>query len=254
MTRSHAREGRALLRALRRRAGAATHDGRADPGLPAAHLHHATSSTTTSASAVRACSTTSASARGPASGTIDVEGYHELVDSWVAVLRRRRAPPARPAAAPDGRRAAAEQHYEAAAQARDGLDALERAASEQNVVLDDHSNLDVVAVATDGGRAAVVRFRVRHGRVIGRTVHLVDRSMDESEAEILETVAPRALPEPASGSRRSCVERRRRRRPWSREFLAGRRGRPVEVVDAAARPAPPGPRARGRRRDRGDRP
>jgi len=54
-------------------------------------------------------------------------------------------------------------------------------------VLDDHSNLDALAVETDGGRAAVVRFRVRFGRIIARTVHLIDRSMDEDAAEILES-------------------------------------------------------------------
>ena len=61
------------------------------------------------------------------------------------------------------------QHYEAAAKARDGLDALERAAGVQSVVLDDHTNLDVLALASEGSRAALVRFRVRYGRVIGRS-------------------------------------------------------------------------------------
>jgi excinuclease ABC subunit C len=124
---------------------------------------------------------------GPCAGEIDVEGYRELVQSWAKffdgdvrqlrqLLKRQMA------------EAAEKEHYEAAAKARDGLASLERAASEQSVVLDDHSNLDVIAVATDGGRAAVVRFRVRFGRIIGRTVHLIDRSMDEREGEILESV------------------------------------------------------------------
>ena len=110
--------------------------------------------------------------------------------------------------------ASEQKHYEAAAKARDGLEALERAASVQNVVLDDHSNLDVLAVASDGGRAAVVRFRVRFGRVIGRSVHLIDRSMDESDAEILESVADRPLRRrrvrAAGGAGRRRRPRRRR--------------------------------------------
>jgi excinuclease ABC subunit C len=124
---------------------------------------------------------------GPCAGEIDKVGYRDLVQSWAQffegdVRQLRRLLEHQMADASE------KKHYEAAAKARDGLAALERAASEQSVVLDDHSNLDVIAVATDGGRAAVARFRVRFGRIIGRTVHLIDRSMDESEGEILEGV------------------------------------------------------------------
>jgi excinuclease ABC subunit C len=124
---------------------------------------------------------------GPCAGEIDKVGYRDLVQSWAQffegdVRQLRRLLEDQMAAASE------KKHYEAAAKARDGLAALERAASEQSVVLDDHSNLDVIAVATNGGRAAVARFRVRFGRIIGRTVHLIDRSMDESEGEILEGV------------------------------------------------------------------
>ena len=124
---------------------------------------------------------------GPCAQEIDSEGYQDLVQSWAQffegdVRQLRRLLERQMAEASE------KKHYEAAAKARDGLAALERAASEQSVVLDDHSNLDVIAVATNGGRAAVVRFRVRFGRIIGRTVHLIDRSMDENEGEILESV------------------------------------------------------------------
>jgi excinuclease ABC subunit C len=126
---------------------------------------------------------------GPCANLIDKDGYQVLVNAWArffegdvrqlrTLLQRRM------------QEAAERKHYEAAAKARDGLAALERAAGAQSVVLDDHSNLDVVAVDTDGARAAVVRFRVRHGRIIGRTVHLVDRSMDEDDAQIIEGVVP----------------------------------------------------------------
>jgi excinuclease ABC subunit C len=122
---------------------------------------------------------------GPCVGAIDHEGYQQLVQSWARFFEG------------DVRQlrdhlqlqmdeASQKKHYEAAAKARDGLAALERAASAQSVVLDDHSNLDVIAIASEGSRAAVVRFRVRFGRIVGRTVHLVDRSMDEDDREILE--------------------------------------------------------------------
>ena len=211
----HARqapEGRALLRPLRRRARAAHDDGRTASRPSRCARAPSTSTTTTSASRGPACSSTSASARGRA---------------WA-----RSTPTATPNWWPPGpgsstatcgncaaccstrcTRPREQKHYEAAAKARDGLEALERAASVQNVVLDDHSNLDVLAVASDGGRAAVVRFRVRFGRVIGRTVHLIDRSMDEDDAEILESVLTDIYDDPTR-SRRSCWCRARtRRRP-----------------------------------------
>jgi len=76
--------------------------------------------------------------------------------------------------------ASEQKHYEAAAKARDGLDALERAASVQNVVLTTLEPRRAHGRQRRWSRA-VVRFRVRFGRVIGRSVHLIDRSMDESD-------------------------------------------------------------------------
>ena len=126
---------------------------------------------------------------GPCVAAVNAQEYREIVQSWVKffdgdVRQLRRS------LAEQMEDASQKKHYEAAAKFRDGIEALERAAKQQSVVLDSHSKLDVVVVATNGGRAAVVRFRVRFGRIIGRTVHLIDRSMDESDREILESVLP----------------------------------------------------------------
>ena len=126
---------------------------------------------------------------GPCVKKIDSASYRELVQSWARFfegdMRQLRG-----LLETRMHEASTRKHYEAAARARDGLAALERAASAQSVVLDDHSNLDVIAVNFVGGRAAVVRFRVRHGRIIARTIHLIDRSMDESAAEVIESLLP----------------------------------------------------------------
>ncbi len=124
---------------------------------------------------------------GPCVGAIDEAGYQELVQSWARFFEGD-VRPLRQRLEGQMRDASTQKHYEAAAKARDGLAALERAATSQHVVVDDYSHLDVISIATEGSRAAVVRFRVRFGRVVGRSVHLVDRSMDESPSEILETV------------------------------------------------------------------
>ncbi len=166
---------------------------------------------------------------GPCVKAIDREGYHELVASWVRffegdVRQLHRL-------LDDQMKAASvEKHYEAAAKARDGLAALERAASEQSVVLDDHSNLDVIAVATDGGRAAVVRFRVRFGRIIGRTVHLIDRSMDEGDVEILESVLPDLYGDSESVPPAVIVANPAMTSELVRAYLGELRARPVSVV------------------------
>ena len=117
----------------------------------------------------------------------------------------------------------------------------------QNVVLDDHSNLDVLAVASDGGRAAVVRFRVRFGRVIGRSVHLVDRSMDEDDEEILENVLTDIYTGRRVGARRSSLvpseeldDAARSPSTWSRcagarsRSCVAQRGKRRRVVELAA--------------------
>jgi len=165
---------------------------------------------------------------GPCVGAIDPEGYAQLVASWARFfdgdVRQLRGLLQR-----QMHEASENKHYEAAAKARDGLEALERAASVQNVVLDDHSNLDVLSVASDGGRAAVVRFRVRFGRIIGRTVHLIDRSMDEDDAEILESVLTDMYDVADSVPPVVLVPSEEAATPLMREYLVELRGRPVEV-------------------------
>ncbi len=166
---------------------------------------------------------------GPCVGAIDPDGYQQLVASWARFfdgdVRQLRGLLQR-----QMHEASEQKHYEAAAKARDGLDALERAASVQNVVLDDHSNLDVLTVASDGGRAAVVRFRVRFGRVIGRSVHLIDRSMDESDAEILESVLTDMYLDAASVPPVVLVAEDASVTPLMLEYLVELRGRPVEIA------------------------
>ncbi len=166
---------------------------------------------------------------GPCVGAVDQEGYAHLVASWARFFDGD-VRELRELLRSQMREAAAQQHYEAAAKARDGLDALERAASDQTIVLDDHSNLDVIDIATQGGRAALVRFRVRHGRIIGRTVHLIDRSLDEDDAEILEAALPELYDDPALIAPVIVTNAASAASSLAREFLTQRRARPVEIV------------------------
>ncbi len=173
---------------------------------------------------------------GPCVGAIDTAGYAALVESWASffegdVKPLRRSLEARMA------EAASNQHYEAAARFRDGLAALARASNDQIIVLDDHTNLDAVAVRTAGNRAGVVRFRVRHGRIIGRQVHFVDRALDEEPVEVLESVLASLFVDPLDVPR-EVITNVEGDATLVAGFLAERRGSSVTV----ARPQ------RGRRR------
>jgi excinuclease ABC subunit C len=166
---------------------------------------------------------------GPCVKNIDREGYQELVAAWARFfegdVRQLRD------LLEEQMRVASElKQYEAAAKARDGLAALERAARNQSVVLDDHSNLDVIAIDTEGGRAAVVRFRVRYGRIIGRTVQLIDRAMDESDREILEGMLPDLYEDAESVPPVVVVATSDIASPLVVSYLRELRGKGVEVV------------------------
>jgi len=166
---------------------------------------------------------------GPCIEAVTREQYRGLLDSWVHFFEGD-VRPLRRLLDEQMTTAAKDQNYEAAARARDALAALERAASDQSVVLDDHSDLDVIAVGTNGGRAAIVRFRVRHGRVIGRTVHLIDRSMDEDAAQMLEAVLPDLYPDASDVPPVLVVEDPEVATALAVDFLTERRGRPVQVL------------------------
>ena len=168
---------------------------------------------------------------GPCVGAIDTDGYQQLVQSWARFFEGD-VRQLRDLLQHQMDEASEKKHYEAAAKARDGLAALERAASAQSVVLDDHSNLDVIALASEGSRSAVVRFRVRFGRIIGRTVHLVDRSMDEDDREILENAMTDMYLDVESVPDVVVVERATLATPLITQFLSDVRGKAVEVVAA----------------------
>jgi excinuclease ABC subunit C len=167
---------------------------------------------------------------GPCVKAVTVEGYRDLVESWARFFEGD-VRQLRQLLTTQMNEASEKKHYEAAGRARDGLAALERAAAGgQSVVLDDHSNLDVLALATEGGRAAVVRFRVRFGRIIGRTIHLIDRSMDEDDAEILETVLPDLYGQPDEVPPVVVVASESSVTNLTREYLSTLREKSVEVV------------------------
>jgi excinuclease ABC subunit C len=168
---------------------------------------------------------------GPCAGLIDEAGYQELVDSWARFFDGD-IKPLQKILQHQMETAASKKHYEAAALARDSLAALARAQSSQSIVLDDHSNIDVISIASDRGRAAIVRFLVRHGRIIGRTVHLVDRSMDEPNSEILEAAITDMYQDTGSVPPTLVVADESTVSAVTTEYLVSQRGHSVEIAVA----------------------
>lgn len=166
---------------------------------------------------------------GPCVGAVSPSGYQDLVDSWARFFEGD-VRELKNLLTDQMKEASAKKHYEAAAKARDGLEALERASSVQSIVLDDVSNLDVIAVATDGGRAVVARYRVRFGRVIGRNVKLLDLSMDESPAQIIESVLSELYDEADQVPAEVLLSDIDDSNDLIRKYLEGVRGKRVRVA------------------------
>ncbi|MEY2848110.1 MAG: hypothetical protein RI885_775 [Actinomycetota bacterium] len=90
------------------------------------------------------------------------------------------------------KRAAETQEYESAARYRDQLGALEAALSKSTVVLPDRVDADIFGIAHDELAAAVQQFIVRGGRIRGVRSWVVDKELDLTLSELVDTVLQNA--------------------------------------------------------------
>jgi excinuclease ABC subunit C len=95
------------------------------------------------------------------------------------------------------RESAANQDYEAAARHRDAIHALESALSKTAVVLAEDVDTDVFGIADDELAAAVQQFIVRGGRIRGTRTWVVDKEIDVTLGELVETVVRNAYDDSA---------------------------------------------------------
>lgn len=91
--------------------------------------------------------------------------------------------------------AAVVQDYESAAKYRDQLGALETALSKNTVVLSEDVDADIFGIAHDELAAAVQQFTVRGGRIRGVRSWVVDKELDLTLEELVETVVHNAYDE-----------------------------------------------------------
>ncbi len=80
------------------------------------------------------------------------------------------------------------QNYEAAANFRDDIAALEKVLEKSSVVLSDQTDADFIGIARDELSAAVALFSVRRGRIRGARGMVVDLELDRNDAELIEYV------------------------------------------------------------------
>ncbi len=84
--------------------------------------------------------------------------------------------------------AAANQEYEQAARFRDALTAMDAVLSKSAVVLREEVDTDVFGIADDELAASVQQFIVRAGRIRGTRTWVVDKELDVTRGELVESV------------------------------------------------------------------
>lgn len=99
------------------------------------------------------------------------------------------------------KQASADLDYETAAKLRDQLVAIETVLSKNSVVLPDTIDADLFGVADDELAAAVQLFSVRGGRIRGVRSWVVDKELDLSESELIETIVQNAYQQESSRRR-----------------------------------------------------
>jgi excinuclease ABC subunit C len=127
---------------------------------------------------------------GPCSGKVTIEEHRAIVDDFVSfMVGNDRRFTTRITA--DMKAAAARQDYESAAVYRDQLQALDQVLAKSAVVLRDAVDADLFGIDHDELAASVQQFIVRGGRIRGVRSWTVDKELDMSTAELVDSVVQR---------------------------------------------------------------
>jgi len=170
---------------------------------------------------------------GPCSHKVTIEEHRAIVDQFVAFMAShdRRVVTMLQREMKD---AADAFEYERAAKIRDRIQALENVLEKSAVVLPDGVEVDVFGIESDELAAAVQQFVVRGGRVRGVRSWVVDKELDISAGELVESVLetayeteppPREIIVPVLPDDAHALER----------WLAGRRERGAVTLKTAHR-------------------
>ncbi|WP_419818928.1 excinuclease ABC subunit UvrC [Glaciibacter flavus] len=141
---------------------------------------------------------------GPCSGKVTVEEHHAMVSRFVGFMQNQDRHMVGELVQ-EMKDASAAQNYELAARRRDQVGALEAVLEKSAVVLRDTVDIDVFSVVHDELAAAVQEFIVRGGRIRGVRGWVVDKELDMSTGELVESILQTVYGEGATPPREVVV-------------------------------------------------
>lgn len=124
---------------------------------------------------------------GPCSQKVTVEEHRAVVNDFVSFMGSQDRKLINSLTA-EMKVAAAEQNYELAAKRRDQALALEAVLEKSAVVLRDSVDIDLFGIEQDELAAAVQQFIVRGGRIRGVRGWMVDKELDVSTGELIDSI------------------------------------------------------------------
>ncbi|AJM77732.1 excinuclease ABC subunit UvrC [Rathayibacter toxicus] len=165
---------------------------------------------------------------GPCSQRVSFSAHREIVDRFVAFMSNHDRSMITDLEK-DMREAATALDYERAGKLRDQIAALDAVLAKSAVVLKDTVDVDLYAIVHDELAAAMQQFRVRGGRIRGERGWVVDKELDMSTADLVDTalraayetgdIPPREIVIPELPDDREALE----------EWLSGLRGATVRL-------------------------
>jgi len=124
---------------------------------------------------------------GPCSHKVTIEEHRKAVNEFVSFMTSQDKTLIN-ALTIEMQAAAAEQDYELAARRRDQIFALNAVLEKSAVVLRDNVDIDLFGIEQDELAAAVQLFKVRGGRIRGVRSWMVDKELDVSTGELIDSV------------------------------------------------------------------
>jgi excinuclease ABC subunit C len=124
---------------------------------------------------------------GPCSGTVGIEEHRAIVNEFVSFMGSQDRKLINSLTA-QMKEAALAQDYETAARRRDQVKALNNVLEKSAVVLRDNVDIDLFAIEQDELAAAVQLFIVRGGRIRGVKGWVVDKELDLSLSELVDSI------------------------------------------------------------------
>ncbi len=168
---------------------------------------------------------------GPCSGTVTIEEHRVIVNEFVSFLGSQDRKLINRLTM-EMKVAAASQEYEVAAKRRDQIRALHAVLEKSAVVLRDNVDIDLFAFDEDELAAAVQLFIVRGGRIRGVRGWMVDKELDLTTSELIDSIMQTAYGGDAVPPREIVVPELPDDAEALEGWLAGIAGRKVRILAA----------------------